>query len=280
MRHWLLSLLSIFMLATAIALSSSALRLNATTRLQALRTNIPRWATTGTRTFTQTGISQLSTSATSMASTSPSPQHGDPDKASLAGAEILANKSNAEPALPKLSVQDFRSYNRLAIMMDRYVSMPIPPGVKTFLTCCSQHNHFRYTWNILYQTCTSGSRPQGMSLRSFISQGLHLCQQLTLHHTIEEQYIFPELAERMDAFKPHDHLVSQHEQIHEGLEKFEAYLDACRTGEKELRLPELKEVMDSFGTVLWTHLDDEVRMLGAENMRQFWKKEEIARMNW
>ncbi|KIW86169.1 hypothetical protein Z517_01564 [Fonsecaea pedrosoi CBS 271.37] len=175
-----------------------------------------------------------------------------------------ADKAAAEPEpeLPKLSAQDFREYNRLAVMMNAY------------------HNHFRYTWNLLYKACTSGSRPAGMSIRSFISQGLHLCHSLTIHHTIEEQHVFPELAERMPAFGAHDHLITQHEQIHEGLDKLEEYLDACRSGEKELRLSELKEIMDSFGDVLWAHLDDEVRMLGAENMRRFWTKEEIMAMQW
>ncbi|OAP62933.1 hypothetical protein AYL99_02160 [Fonsecaea erecta] len=173
-----------------------------------------------------------------------------------------ADETTSEPELPKLSAQDFRIYNRMADVMEAY------------------HNHFRYTWNMLYKTCTSGSRPAGMSLRGFISQGLHLCHALTIHHTIEEQHVFPELAERMPAFGPHDHLITQHEQIHVGLEKLEQYLDACRSGEKELRLPELKEIMDSFGEVLWAHLDDEVRMLGAENMRKYWSKDEILSMQW
>jgi len=100
-----------------------------------------------------------------------------------------------------------------------------------------------------------------------------------MHHTIEEQYFFPPLAKRMPIFAHNDHLISQHEQIHEGLVRLEEYLDACRLGERELRLPELKEVLDSFGEVLWAHLDDEVRTLGAENMRKYWSKEEIAAMN-
>ena len=119
-----------------------------------------------------------------------------------------------------------------------------------------------------------------MSIRGFITQGLHLCQSLTIHHTIEEQHVFPELAERMPAFAPHDHLISQHERIHEGLEKLEAYLVGCRSGDRELRMPELKEIMDSFGEVLWAHLDDEVRMLGAGNMRKYWSKEEIMSFQW
>ncbi|EXJ94284.1 hypothetical protein A1O1_02678 [Capronia coronata CBS 617.96] len=169
---------------------------------------------------------------------------------------------SAEPPLPKLSAAEFRTYNRLAVMMDAY------------------HNHFRYTWNLLYKACTTGSRPAGMPIRTFISQGMHLCHALTVHHTIEEQHIFPELAERMPVFAPQELLISQHEQIHEGLEKLEEYLKACLSGEREMRLPELKEVMDSFGDVLWTHLDDEVRMLGAESMRKHWSKEEILSMHW
>ncbi|EXJ76777.1 uncharacterized protein A1O5_01285 [Cladophialophora psammophila CBS 110553] len=204
--------------------------------------------------------------AAGMASSCPLPEDGTPQQKATPRTspppENDADTPVVEPELPKLSAQDFRVYNRLAVMMDAY------------------HNHFRYTWNLLYQTCTSGSRPPGMSLRGLISQGLHFCHALTIHHTIEEQHVFPELAERMPAFGVHDHLVTQHEKIHEGLEKLEQYLDGCRSGERELRLPELKEIMDSFGEVLWMHLDDEVRMLGAENMRKYWSKDEIMSMHW
>ena len=119
-----------------------------------------------------------------------------------------------------------------------------------------------------------------MTNRGFLNQGLQLCQHLTVHHMIEEQHVFPELAERMPIFAPQDHLIKQHELIHEGLEKLGVYLRACQYGERELRMEELKEVMDGFGEVLWDHLDLEVRMLGAENMRKYWSKEEILSMNW
>lgn len=178
-------------------------------------------------------------------------------------AENLASvESQQQPELPKLSASDFRVYNRLAELMDAY------------------HNHFRHTWRTLYSACTSNSRPAGMSIRSFIQLGLSLTDSLTLHHTIEERYIFPELAERMPQFRDHDHLISQHEKIHEGLERFAAYLKECQKAKRELRLSELKDIMDEFGAVLWAHLDDEVRQLGAENMRKFWTKEEIHGMRW
>ena len=117
-----------------------------------------------------------------------------------------------------------------------------------------------------------------MSIRAFLNTGLQFCHHLTVHHTIEEQHIFPVLARKMPAFKKELELLTQHKQIHNGLDKFEDYLDKCKTGERELRLEEAKEIMDGFGKVLWQHLDDEVAQLGAENMRKFWTADEMRRM--
>lgn len=71
---------------------------------------------------------------------------------------------------------------------------------------------------------------------------------------------------------------SQHKEIHVGLVKLQEYLEEVRSGEKELNLKELKVIMDSFGKVLWEHLNDEVEQLGAENMRTFWSEDEMRRM--
>jgi hypothetical protein len=73
-------------------------------------------------------------------------------------------------------------------------------------------------------------------------------------------------------------LLRQHKEIHAGMDLFEEYLKRCKSGETELRMETLKEKMDSWGTVLWTHLDQEVKTLGAENMRKYWTKEEMRRM--
>ncbi|ETN41832.1 uncharacterized protein HMPREF1541_03769 [Cyphellophora europaea CBS 101466] len=167
-----------------------------------------------------------------------------------------------EVQLPKLSAEDFRVYNRLAVMMEAY------------------HNHFRHTWSMLYKAASSGSRPAGLSIRQYLNAGLQLSRQLTMHHTIEEQYVFPELATRMPIFGDHDQLINQHHEIHEGLVRMEDYLKACLHGDKELRMEELKLVMDSFGDVLWTHLDLEVKQLQADSMRRYWSKAEIMGMNW
>ncbi|MCJ1472299.1 hypothetical protein MMC13_000946 [Lambiella insularis] len=82
----------------------------------------------------------------------------------------------------------------------------------------------------------------------------------------------------MPAFQKELELLTQHKQIHIGLEKLETYLERCRSGEQDLRMGELKTVMDSFGDVLWAHLDAEVKQLQAENMRKYWTKKEMRRM--
>jgi hemerythrin-like domain-containing protein len=117
-----------------------------------------------------------------------------------------------------------------------------------------------------------------MSIRQFLYTGLEFCSTLELHHGIEERHVFPFLATKMPAFKKELELLTQHKQIHAGLEKFQEYLEDCQSGEKELRLGELKTIMDGFGDVLWKHLAQEVKELGAENMRKYWTLEEMRRM--
>ena len=82
----------------------------------------------------------------------------------------------------------------------------------------------------------------------------------------------------MPAFKKELQLLTQHREIHKGLDKLEAYMDECKAGTKDLRMDELKEIMDSFGEVLWAHLSDEVEQLSAENMRNYWSLEEVRRL--
>jgi len=162
--------------------------------------------------------------------------------------------------LPKLSAAEFRVYNSMAEHMEYF------------------HNRFRQNWKVLYGACSSGKRPNGMSIRQFLSTAEQFAEHLTMHHTIEEMHIFPVLATKMPAFRKELELLTQHKQIHNGLDKFEDYVRRCRSGETDLRMDELKTLMDGFGDVLWAHLDDEVKQLGAENMRKYWSPQEMKRM--
>ena len=120
-----------------------------------------------------------------------------------------------------------------------------------------------------------------MSLGQFISTGLQFTSHLNAHHSIEEQHIFPVLAQRMPEFKAGRNaaeLLRQHKEIHRGMDQFEEYLTKCRRGEADFQLSVLKEKMDSWGEVLWKHLEQEVKTLGAENMRKYWSLDDMRRM--
>jgi hemerythrin-like domain-containing protein len=173
-----------------------------------------------------------------------------------------AGEGHTEPEkpLPKLTPAEFRAYNRLAEHMDYY------------------HNHFRSVWNTLMTACEKQKRPSGMSISQFLGLAEQFVSSLTMHHGIEERHFFPLLGKKMPAFKSELELVGQHREIHKGLDKLSDYLSACRSGETELRLSEMKKILDSFGKTLWQHLDDEVKQLGAENMRKYWTLEEMRRM--
>jgi hemerythrin-like domain-containing protein len=140
------------------------------------------------------------------------------------------------------------------------------------------HNHFRSTWNEMVAACDSNKRPKGMSIRQFLAVCEQFIHSLTFHHTLEETHIYPVLAKKMPAFASDVELLDQHKEIHKGLDILEEYIAACRSGEKELRLSELKKILDTFGKVLWDHLDDEVRELGADIMRRHWTLEEMRRL--
>lgn len=186
-----------------------------------------------------------------------------PSTSSPSPEDVPFKPSDSEPKeqpLPKLSAAEFREYNRMAEHMDYF------------------HTHFRSTWNTLMTACETQKRPAGMSIRQFLALGDQFVSQLTMHHTIEERHIFPILAKKMPSFRKEVDLLNQHKEIHKGLDRLDEYLRECRSGERELRLGELKAVLETFGDVLWKHLDDEVRELGAENMRRYWTLEEMRRM--
>ncbi|KAL9568593.1 hypothetical protein ACKAV7_007179 [Fusarium commune] len=170
-------------------------------------------------------------------------------------------ETKTEEELPPLSDHEFKIYNRAADHMEYF------------------HNNFRRSWNLLWNACTNNRRPQGMSLKQFIMEGLQFAEHLTMHHNIEETYIFPVLAKKMPEFRGgRAELLRQHKQIHAGLDHFEEYLKKCRTGDEEFELSVLKTKMETWGEVLWKHLDQEVETLGANNMRKYWTKEEVMRL--
>ncbi|WDK15325.1 hypothetical protein CGRA01v4_06605 [Colletotrichum graminicola] len=182
-------------------------------------------------------------------------------QAAATAAQPTGQAAPAQPELPPLTPAEFKIYNHMAEKMEYF------------------HNYFRHEWTLLHDAATSGRRPRNMTLKQFLEAGLEFARHLTGHHNIEEVHVFPMLAERMPEFRGgRAELLRQHKEIHKGLDVFEAYLHSCLNRETELELGVLREKMDGWGAVLWTHLDQEVATLGAENMRRYWTKEEMGRM--
>ncbi|EFY85984.1 hypothetical protein MAC_08003 [Metarhizium acridum CQMa 102] len=143
----------------------------------------------------------------------------------------------------------------------------------------SQHNYFRQTWTLLWTAATTSRRPQNLAQRQFLNEAISFARHLSAHHGIEEAHIFPLLATRMPEFDAkRGSLVKQHDQIHKGLEDFETYVKQCHAGREDFEMGVLREKMEGWEGVLWKHLDEEVKMLGAERMRAVWSKEEMMRM--
>ncbi|KAI9740722.1 MAG: hypothetical protein M1818_004687 [Claussenomyces sp. TS43310] len=199
-------------------------------------------------------------------------------------AEQVGPKGEEKMEEPKkMSMVEFSAYNSMAENMEYFVHLLrfclTLAGMLTLVLF--QHANFRRAWNLMYSACASGKRPASLSLKQFLNTGLQFCSHLSMHHAIEEQHIFPVLATKMPEFqagKNRAELLRQHDAIHEGLEVFEAYLQDCDNGKAELDLSVLKAKMDSWGEVLWTHLDQEVKTLAAENMRRYWTVAEMRRM--
>jgi hemerythrin-like domain-containing protein len=134
-----------------------------------------------------------------------------------------------------------------------------------------------------------------MSPRQYMDAGLQFISHLAAHHGIEERYIFPVLSRRMPEFRegsggegesegeggdgrPAEMLLQQHQDIHKGMDAMEEYLRRCRGGEAELEMTVLRAVMDTWGAVLWRHLDQEVEALAAENVRRYFTIQEVRRI--
>lgn len=117
-----------------------------------------------------------------------------------------------------------------------------------------------------------------MSLGQLLSLDLKFCRQLESHHRNKEHFVFRMLARKMPAFRDSERMLAQHEMLHEGLKRLEGYLLGVRPGERELRLAEVKSIIDWVGEGLWGHLDEEVKQLGVENMRIFCTLEEMEEM--
>ncbi|KAI0753935.1 hypothetical protein BC629DRAFT_1598539 [Irpex lacteus] len=117
-----------------------------------------------------------------------------------------------------------------------------------------------------------------MSLKMYLASAQQLRRHLTMHHTIEEQHIFPVLALRMPSFKDDEAHIKSHHGIHEGLDKLGKLLQRYAEDPTTYSPTEMRQCLDSWREVLFRHLDEEVEDLSGPNMKKYWKLEELDRI--
>jgi len=140
------------------------------------------------------------------------------------------------------------------------------------------HDFFETEYNDIYKLADGSYNEQHMTLPMFLRKIFAWKRHLETHHAIEERFFFPILAKRMPAFADDEQHKKSHEDIHKGLEELGTHLKTW-TGTPTTYSPEtLRKCLDSFGDVLLRHLKEEVQDLRAENMKKYWKLEEVDRI--
>jgi len=166
--------------------------------------------------------------------------------------------TDAEAQMPVLSAQEERRWNYLSNSMSHF------------------HEMFKREFNTLYEMADGTFNKRGLSLSDYLAQAHGMKHHLTMHHTIEERFIFPVLAERMPQFKG-EHLES-HKGIHDGLDRLEVLLSKYGSNPSSYSPTDMKECLDSWRAILFKHLDEEVADLRGENLRKYWTLEEVERI--
>ncbi|KAF9000892.1 hypothetical protein BDQ17DRAFT_1281694 [Cyathus striatus] len=144
----------------------------------------------------------------------------------------------------------------------------------------SYHDYFKQEFNTLYELA-DGYSERGLSLARYLRTAQDLNQHLTMHHTIEEQRVFPFLGTRMPQFSS-DHEdaahLNSHRMIHEGLDNLSALVKKWRADPNSYSAEGMRSCLDEFRGVLFRHLDEEVADLQGANLRKYFTLEEIEQL--
>lgn len=130
------------------------------------------------------------------------------------------------------------------------------------------HNKFKRMFEDNYRLADGSFHNQGMSLSGFLHQAQGVSFSLDMHHRIEEAHIFPILAAKHPAFAPKADHIKSHRIIHDGLERYNKYIQDALKDPSKYNSLEFRAVMDSFRKPLFDHLDQEVRDLEPENLKR------------
>lgn len=142
------------------------------------------------------------------------------------------------------------------------------------------HNMFKEEFNQLYKLADGSYKNYGHTLSDYLQLAQGFNHHLTLHHTLEERYIFPSLGKYLPQFSQAAngaHLQSHHN-IHEGLDNLDALVKKWVKEPTSYSPIEMKSCLDGFREALFHHLDEEVRDLQGENLMKYMTLEEVNRI--
>lgn len=113
-------------------------------------------------------------------------------------------------------------------------------------------------------------------IKDFLLFSQLVIEEIHLHHSFEEQYLFPWIAEYTGEKGIMEVNIAQHHAFEKGLKSFKEYINST-TPEKYDGV-EMKRLLDEFGPVLSEHLTDEIGTLlsldkyGGEKLLSAWVK--------
>jgi len=157
------------------------------------------------------------------------------------------------------SAQEERKWNRLGNKMSQF------------------HEWYKQEFNTLYELADGSFSRRGMSLSLYLNSAKSLNNHLTMHHTIEERYLFPILAKSMPQFAENGdgaHITS-HQGIHEGLVELDRLVTQWKTTPSTYSPTDMRACLDNFRDVLFRHLDEEVADLRGDNLKKYITLEEL-----
>ncbi|KAG8706964.1 hypothetical protein FRC08_000771 [Ceratobasidium sp. 394] len=125
---------------------------------------------------------------------------------------------------------------------------------------------------------SDGSFAKIMTLPAYLRMITQFHEHLEAHHSIEETYVFPVLAQRMPSFANNERHKNAHKVIHKGLDKLQGLASSWKEDPTTFSPAALRTCMDEFRKPLFTHLEEEVRDLSAENVKKYYTLEELDRL--
>ncbi|CAA7261621.1 unnamed protein product [Cyclocybe aegerita] len=172
----------------------------------------------------------------------------------------MSLSSTSLPGSDQQSLREERKWNRMSEKMSGF------------------HEWFKQEFNMLYTLADGSFTSRGLSLAHYLETAKTMNHHLTMHHAIEERYVFPILTKKMPQFAKENegaHIIS-HQGIHEGLVKLEKLVDKWTDEPATYSPEEMRDCLDSFRDVLFHHLDEEVEDLRGENLKKYFTLQEVT----